>query len=151
MIGRSTDKHPAGMASRLFGRSDGAAPPRSPDLRRTVDDQITAYRNWRLAGCPAPRRPSSLMRDMIEACTSADPVRVGALAGHTSSWVRLGVAGNPHAPMWAVWGDVGLSSFGLAEDPEAWVAASVILHWPSPPPEIVAGIRAAADRFAAGP
>ena len=140
---RRVDKAPNSVLGRMFGRSDGPPAPNPPDLRRPIDEQIDAYKTWRLAGCPPPKRPSEMMRDMLEACTSTDPVRVGALGGHDSAWIRLGVAGNNLAPLWVVWGDC-LSTFGLAEDPDPWVASSVILRWPNPPAEIVEAVREAA-------
>ena len=128
--------------SRIFGHPEGFTP-NSPDLRREIYDEIAIYWSWRRVGCPIHSSPSPLMRDMIEACMSSDPVRLGALAGHGSKWVRLAVAGNNSTPLWAMWGD-GIQSFGLASDAEPWVSAAVLLRCPRPPGEIVEAVKQAA-------
>ena len=116
-------------------------PPFPPDLSQPIDDQADMYWSWLRAGCPYYGKPDDHMRDLIDACTSTNRVRLGALSGHPSEWVRLGVAGNLSSPAWAMWGD-GMSSFGLAEDGSPWVSAAVLLRYPRPPTEIVESVRA---------
>lgn len=120
--------------------------PIPPDVNGSISrSQINLYWGWLKGGCPSPRRrgrsvDSGLFTAFLEACVSTDQVRLGALAGHESDWVRLGVAGNRHTPVWAKWGD-GLRTFGLAEDPSPWVSATVLLSWPRPPVEVVEALR----------
>ena len=125
--------------SLIFGHPDGITP-NSPDLRRDIDDEIDTYWSWRRAGCPIQSPPTPLMRDMVEACMSSDPVRLGALAGHKSEWVRLGVAGNTSTPLWAMRGD-GIQAFGLVSDSEPWVSAAMLLRCLRPPAEIVEAVK----------
>ena len=126
---------------RMFGRPGGVGPV-VPDVARGIDDQIDHYRGWLRAGCPLrASQTTPLLEELVEACTTCDTVRLDALAGHPSAWVRLGVAHNKHTRSWTLWGD-GLISFGLADDSEAWVSASVLLRCPRPPAEVVSTIRA---------
>ena len=143
---RTTSSGEAVRSRRARGHKRGRnlAEPPPPDMSRGIDDQIDQYRGWLRSGCPLrTSQRTQLLDELVEACTTTDTVRLDALAGHPSAWVRLGVAHNKHTRSWTLWGD-GLISFGLAEDSEAWVSASVLLRCPRPPAEVVATIRATA-------
>ena len=127
--------------ARMFGDPGVREAPSPPDLSRPLDGQVDDFWDWLRAGCPYRGTPTGEMRDVIEACTSSHVVRLGALAGHPSEWVRLGVAGNPHTPMWALWGD-GMLAFGLVEDESVWVSASVMVRHFKPPIEVVESLKA---------
>lgn len=129
---------------RLFRRR-GPRRAQPPDTAAEIDGaQITKYWGWLRDGCPESTHtdPTPIMELFRDVCLSTDQVRLGALSGHESEWIRLAVAGNSHTPTWAKWGD-GLRSFGLAEDPSPWVSATVLLRHPHPPVEIVEAVREA--------
>ena len=73
--------------------------------------------------------------------TNGDVLAVLAESGN--EWVRLAVAGNAYTPEFVKWGD-GVSTRGLSGDESQWVSAAILIHHPSPPPDVVAAIEAAA-------
>ena len=78
----------------FFSRRSRRARP--PDIGSEIDGtQITLYWTWLRAGCPESNGADGppLMDLFRDACLSSDSVRLGALSGHESEWVRLAVAG----------------------------------------------------------
>ena len=102
---------------------------------------------WAKAGCPGWWDRKTDVEDpmfapLADAVSSTDQLTLGALSFHPSVWVRIGIAGNFHTPIWAMWGD-GLDSFGLAGDSSPWVRATVLARIPQPPPVVVATLSGA--------
>ena len=154
---RSHKKKPSPF-QRMFGAPPPGIQPDPPDITATIDEQVDGFWEWLRAGCPYETLPATEtdIPDPMEielsllqlACTSRNRVELGALAGHPSEWVRLGVAGNPYSPPWAIWGD-GMVSFGLVADKSAWVAASARLRSLKPPRPVVEAIKASTMSMAA--
>ena len=105
---------------------------------------------WAKADCPvwetADGRPHPVYAILRDAVSSTNQLTLGSLSFHPNSWVRLGVAGNPYTPIFAMWGD-GLDSFGLAGDHNRWVRATVLARMPQPPATVVASLSGATSQI----
>ena len=120
--------------------------------RRVDGTLLRQWQAWVDSGCPgidSPECGDELSRTAARAArwaaTAATEGELCDMARSEWVWVRMAVAGNPHTPITAYWGD-GVVWYGLAGDPDPWVRAAAVMASPEPPDTVVDAVMQAAGR-----